>query len=245
MSEKLCTVITVCFNSEKTIEKTIQSVLNQTYKSIEYLIIDGNSSDRTMEIVKQYEPLFEGRMKWISEPDNGIYDAMNKGIRLASGELIGIINSDDYYEIDAVENMMAAMSGEPYQILYGAMRTIKNGIERSISIGSHLFLREGMIAHPACFITKRLYDELGVYDTEFVSAADYDFMLRMADNNPDVHFQPIYKVIANFATGGMCASSKAYYDLLKVQKKHSIISRQEYKKQIFKSKVYDFLHGKK
>lgn len=242
MSECLCSIITVCFNSEKTIEKTIESVLNQTYKNIEYLIIDGKSTDRTMEIVKKYEPLFEGRMKCVSEPDKGIYDAMNKGIRMASGKLIGIINSDDYYEPTAVEDMVSAMSDESYQILYGAMRILKDGVERSISIGSHLFLREGMIGHPACFVTKRLYDELGVYDTQFVSAADYDFMLRMAEN-PNVHFKPVYKLIANFATGGMCASSKAYYDLLKVQKKHGIITEKEYKKIVFKCKIYDFLHG--
>lgn len=244
MCNELCTVITVCFNSEKTIEKTIKSVLNQTYKNIEYLIIDGSSTDSTMEIVKKYEPLFEGRMKWVSEPDNGIYDAMNKGIRMASGELIGIINSDDYYEDSAVENMVEAMSDEPYQILYGALRTLEDGIERNISISSHLFLRESMIGHPACFITKRLYDELGVYDTSFVSAADYDFMLRMAEK-PNVYFQPVYKIIANFAMGGMCASSKAYYDLLKVQRKHKIITEKEYGKTVIKCRLYDFLHGKK
>lgn len=244
MNECLCSIITVCFNSEKTIEKTIQSVLNQTYKNIEYLIIDGSSTDSTMEIVKKYEPLFEGRMKWISEPDNGIYDAMNKGIRMASGELIGIINSDDYYETTAVEDMVSMMSDEPYQILYGAMRTLQDGVERSISIGSHLFLREAMIGHPSCFVTKRLYVELGVYDTQFVSAADYDFMLRMVEKS-DVHYKPVYKLIANFATGGMCASSKAYYDLLKVQRKHKIITEKEYKKIVFKCKIYDFLHGKR
>jgi len=244
MKESLCSIITVCFNSERTIKRTIESVLNQTYKNIEYLIIDGDSSDKTVDIVRQYEPLFNGRMKWISEPDNGIYDAMNKGISMASGGLVGIINSDDYYEPDAVENMMSAMGNEPYQVLYGAVRTINNGMEQNIAIYSHMFLRESMIAHPGCFITKQLYDELGVYDTQFISAADYDFMLRMAEN-PNVHFTPVYKLIANFATGGMCASSKAYYDLLRVQRKHRIITEKEYKKIMLKCKIYDFLHGKR
>ena len=99
---KLVTVITPCFNSEKTIRKTIESVLNQTYHNIEYLIIDGASTDKTVEIAKSYEQAFGGRMKIYSEPDKGIYDAMNKGIRLAGGELVGIVNSDDYYETDAV-----------------------------------------------------------------------------------------------------------------------------------------------
>lgn len=244
MKERLCSIVTVSFNSERTIAKTIESVLNQTYKNIEYIVIDGNSSDRTMEIVRNYEPLFEGRMKWVSEPDQGIYDAMNKGIYMASGELIGIINSDDYYENSAVEDMVKAMSDAPYQIIYGAIRTLKDGKEKCISINSHIFLKECMIGHPACFITKQLYDELGVYDTQFISAADYDFMLRMIEN-PDVHFQPVYKLIANFVIGGTCTSSKAYYDLLKVQKKHNLITENGYKKTLFKCKLYDFLHGKR
>ena len=101
----LFTIITVCFNSEMTIERTIQSVLNQTCQDYEYIIIDGASTDGTMDIVRKYEPLFQGRMRWISEKDQGIYDAMNKGIGVASGELIGIVNSDDYYEPDALEIM--------------------------------------------------------------------------------------------------------------------------------------------
>ena len=242
--DKKCTVITVCYNSAATIRKTFESVLNQTYSHIEYIVVDGQSTDGTLEIIKEFEPLFGGRMHWVSEPDNGIYDAMNKGIRMASGNLIGILNSDDYYELNAVEDMIMAMSDAPYQILYGALRTLKEGVETGIAIGSHQFLRERMIGHPACFVTKQLYDELGVYDTQFVSAADYDFMLRMSEN-PNVHFQPVYKLIANFATGGMSASSKAYYDLLKVQKKHGIITEKEYRKSFFKCKIYDFLHGKR
>src|SRR5881409_1342374 len=95
MSTKpLVSIITVCRNSETTIAKTIESVLNQTYTQIEYLIIDGASTDGTMEIVQRYEPRFNGRMRWKSEKDAGIYDAMNKGIGLAEGKIIGMINSD-------------------------------------------------------------------------------------------------------------------------------------------------------
>ncbi|MBQ3601729.1 MAG: glycosyltransferase [Lachnospiraceae bacterium] len=244
MKDIVCSIITVSYNSEKTIKKTIESVLNQSYKGYEYIIIDGNSTDGTVNIIKEYESQFDGRMKWISEPDHGIYDAMNKGIRMASGQLIGIINSDDFYETDAVEQMVETMSEQPYQILYGAIRTLHNGVEKSISINSHLFLQESMIGHPACFITKQLYDDLGVYNTQFISAADYDFMLRMIQDKRVV-FTPVYRVIANFSTGGMCASSKAYYDLLKVRKKHNLISSSEYKKTVIKCKIYDFLHGQK
>ena len=244
MNKQKCSIITVCYNSKSTIRQTFDSVLHQTYQNIEYIVVDGGSTDGTLDLIKEYDSLFAGRMKWISEPDQGIYDAMNKGIRMASGQLIGMINSDDFYETDAVEQMIETMSEQPYQILYGAIRMLHNGVEKSIGINSHLFLHERMIGHPACFITKQLYEDLGVYDTQFVSAADYDFMLRMIQDNRVV-FTPVYKVIANFSIGGMSASSEAYYDLLKVRKKHKLISSSEYKKTVIKCKIYDFLHGQK
>lgn len=116
-------VITVSFNSEHTISDTIESVLNQTYNDIEYIIVDGSSSDNTMQIIKEYESKFEmsgKKLKWISEKDNGIYDAMNKGIKLSSGEVIGLLNSDDYY-IDslAVEDIAKSFYKEQCDCLYG------------------------------------------------------------------------------------------------------------------------------
>lgn len=95
-------IITICFNSERTIERTIRSVLTQTFTDYEYIIVDGGSKDSTLDIVKKYEPLFKGRMKWKSEPDRGIYDAMNKGIMRSSGIIIGIVNSDDWLEPEAL-----------------------------------------------------------------------------------------------------------------------------------------------
>ena len=104
-------IITVCFNSEKTIQRTLQSVLDQTYENYEYIIVDGASTDRTIDIVRSFMPLFNGKMRVISEPDQGIYDAMNKGIRNAKGTLIGMVNSDDYYEPDALENILKTARG--------------------------------------------------------------------------------------------------------------------------------------
>ena len=120
------TVITPCYNSEKTIRRTIESVLNQTYSNIEYLIIDGASTDNTVSIAKEYEEAFQGRMKIVSEPDDGIYYAMNKGISMATGELIGIVNSDDYYEKEAVALMVENRTEADYQILYGFQRVLRD-----------------------------------------------------------------------------------------------------------------------
>ena len=96
------TIVTVCYNSEKTIERTIKSVLSQQFTDYEYLIVDGVSKDTTLSIIQKYEPLFNGHMKWRSEPDKGIYDAFNKGCKWASGKYVWIVNSDDYMEPDAL-----------------------------------------------------------------------------------------------------------------------------------------------
>ena len=100
-------LITVTYNSSITLSDTLQSVLNQTYPDIEYIIVDGASKDNTVSIIKEYEPKFHGRMKWISERDKGLYDAMNKGIRMATGEVLGILNSDDFFTTNVVLQQVA------------------------------------------------------------------------------------------------------------------------------------------
>lgn len=232
-------IITVCYNSEATISRTIESVLKQSYTNIEYVIVDGQSKDNTGTIIEEYYNCNRQRMKYISEPDKGIYDAMNKGISMCTGELIGILNSDDFYEADAVENVIKAMKNEPYQVLYGFVRAIKNNVEFSIDRQSHLFLNERMIGHPACFVTKKIYDDLGGFDLRYISVADYDFMLRIS-LNPMVHFIPVDALITNFTLGGMSATDAAWLDLLKLRKNYGMISARQYKKEILKSIFYNF-----
>lgn len=234
-------VITVCYNSEATIRKTIESVLQQSYELIEYIVVDGGSTDATMDIVMEYMPQFDDRIKVISEPDQGIYDAMNKGIHMATGELISILNSDDFFERFAVEQMVNALGQEKYQILYGFVRTIReDGMEITVERQSHNMLRERMIGHPACFVTKTVYEDFGVYDLQYESVADYDFMLRM-QKIPEVIFKPVDHIITNFTLGGMSASNKAWLDLLKLKKNHGMISQKEYKKEMFKNKIYGLI----
>ena len=236
-------IITVCYNSERTIRRTIESVLGQTYPNIEYIIIDGGSTDRTVEIIGEYAALSDGRLSYISEPDQGIYDAMNKGIRRSSGELTGILNSDDYYEPQAVEHMVDAMKDDRYQILYGFMRSWKEGQVYSVNRQSHLFLKECMINHPACFVTRTVYDDFGCFDLQYVSVADYDFMLRMSAV-PEVKFYPVDHLIANFSIGGMCATDRAWLDLLKLRRNYGMISAGRYKWELTKNKLYHLLMGR-
>lgn len=224
---RLVTVITPCFNSEKTIQRTIESVLNQTYKNIEYLIIDGASTDKTVEIAKSYEEAFGGRMKIYSEPDEGIYYAMNKGIGLATGELIGIVNSDDYYEPDAVAKIVEKRSNVPYQILYGFERILNEGQETQIVIHHHTNLPNQMITHPTCFVTKKLYEEKGVFNTDYRYSADYEFMLRMYEDK-QVEFTPVYELISNYALGGASGTGEAYMETMGLHYKYGVIGKKRY-----------------
>ena len=225
--EILVTIITPAFNSASTIERTLNSVLNQTYKNYEYIIIDGGSKDNTIKIVKEYLDKFEGKMTYISEPDNGIYDAMNKGIRKANGTLIGIVNSDDFYETDAIENMVNALGEEKYQVLYGYLRYIKEDREAYIALYNDYWLNTQMITHPTCFITKSIYNEIADYDSTYKSAADYDLMLRL-HNNPKVIFRPVYKIISNFALGGFSDSYIGAKETAIIKYRNKVIDRKKY-----------------
>lgn len=236
----LVTVITPCYNSEKTISKTIESVLSQTYTEIEYLIIDGASTDRTLEIVRSYEDAFQGRMHICSEPDEGIYYAMNKGIGLAKGELIGIVNSDDYYEPDAVEQMVANRNKSKYQILYGFERILKDGQETSILIHHHTNLPNQMITHPTCFVTRQLYEDKGVFNTGYKYSADYEFMLRMYQDK-SVEFTPVYKLISNYALGGASGTGAAYLETNQLLVQYGSVSKKRYRLLLLKYRAGRFL----
>ena len=179
----LVSIITVVFNGEKFIEQTIKSVIAQTYNNIEYIIIDGGSTDKTLEIIRQYENDID---YWISEPDKGIYDAMNKGIKLSRGKLIGLINSDDWYLKNAVEIAVEAYVNSPQSNLI-----ITGDIYRTDSQGNILFrlnkpasfLHQKInkimpINHPATFVVREVYAEIGVFNEQYKIAGDYDFIYR-------------------------------------------------------------------
>lgn len=230
----LFSIITVCYNSEKTIERTIRSVLEQSCRDYEYILVDGASSDRTLEIIHQYEPLFQGKMKLVSERDEGIYDAMNKGIRAASGELVGIVNSDDYYEKDALEKVAKAYEGYEYSIIYGMLRTISDGKEVMVYLKNHEFLEKDMITHPTCFVTKKIYERFGGYSLKYPYSADYEFMLRIK-RKKEVRFIPVYSIISNFSLDGASALTKAYRDTLKLQHEYRLIDNHSYTMKMIKS----------
>lgn len=195
-------IITPCFNSESTIRQTIESVLHQTYGNIEYIIVDGASTDGTVKIIREYIPLFHGRLKYISEKDHGIYEAMNKGIKLSTGSIIGIINSDDYYETNAVETVLEHITGDSYQVVYGYCRRIHKNHSVGLIKKGHKGLPQGMIPHPTCFVTRAVYRDLGMFLNVFRVAGDYEFMLRLYCSKK-VIFIHTGKIISNYRMGGL------------------------------------------
>lgn len=199
----LISIITVVLNGEKFIEETIQSVIDQAYDNVEYIIIDGGSTDGTLDFIKKYEDMID---YWISEKDGGIYDAMNKGISLSLGEKIGIINSGDWYNPNAFENLQ----WQNECIEYGLLRLIKNEQEYQIIRKSHKFLNESMIPHPASFVSKSIYKKIGLYNKKYRYSADYDFMIMAKENN--ITFFSIDRILANFRLGGVSSSSKAFLE---------------------------------
>lgn len=228
MREPLVSIITVCYNAAATIEQTIQSVINQSYPKIEYIIIDGNSKDNTMEIVRKYESKIT---TIISEPDKGIYDAMNKGIRLAKGELIGMINADDWYEAGAVEAMVEAYKAQDDRdncIYYGMLRIWREEKEFCLRMYHHNFASEQVIQHPTNFIPKALYEKFGTYDLSLSICADYELQTRFRLNG--AQFVPVVKVISNFRMGGSSdrMTKEQIMEMPKVQLKFGMITQEQY-----------------
>ncbi len=176
---KKVSIITATFNSEKTVKKTIDSILSQDYKNIEYIIMDGESSDSTVSIIESYK---ENITKFISERDNGIYDALNKGVRLASGDIIGFLHSDDFYaDKSIISNVVQNFKDQiAPDIVIGNVTFVneKNEIDRNYSGENFNFNIGIMPPHPSVFIKKRCYEKFGYFNTDYKIAADYDLLFR-------------------------------------------------------------------
>ena len=168
-------IITVCFNSEKTIRDTIESVLKQTYRNFEYIIIDGQSTDSTLSIINEYEDVI-----LVSEKDNGLYDAMNKGIKKATGDIIGIINSDDVLYDENVFQTIIDNYDDDTEILYGDVKYYDEDFNEVIRdyISGKKKNDAWCPAHPTMYIRKEVFDKIGLYDTKFRIVSDYDYIVN-------------------------------------------------------------------
>ena len=217
-------IITVCYNSAKTIEKTFQSVKNQSYKDVEYIVIDGKSTDNTLKIIEKYNEIIATS---ISEKDKGLYDAMNKGIAAATGELIGILNSDDLFTDDFVlenvahfhqQNNIEASVGNIIQFNQEGKTvrkySAKNWHPEKLKIGF-------MPAHPAIFFKRYLFEKYGNYQLDFISGADYELIIRFfLKNKITWKFSNI--TTTSMLIGGISSSGFSSYQLISKEIKKAL-----------------------
>ncbi|PKP50204.1 MAG: glycosyltransferase [Bacteroidetes bacterium HGW-Bacteroidetes-12] len=217
MNNPLVSIITVVFNGEKHLEQTIKSVLEQTYTNIEYIIIDGASTDGTLNIIKKYETQIT---TFISEKDTGIYNAMNKGLALATGEIIGILNADDYYYEKTIELVVQAFIKSKAEIIYGNLvkqRSFEgNNYFKEVAPNISLMEKTMPIFHPATFVKKEVYEKIGNFNEKYKLSADYDFIYRAYNAKAVFEYlpQPLTVFRIDGATSTNCKSYKEGYKIL-------------------------------
>lgn len=222
-NKPLITVITIVYNGEKYLEGTILSVLNQTYDNVEYIIIDGGSTDGTLDIVQKYEHFID---YWISEKDQGISDAFNKGIMAAQGEWIGLLNADDFYESTAIETVMKSLNNS-YGFMFGGCTYIKDDGEQTYiqpdsDYTSKISYVMPRIHHPTIFVHQSVYSTYGGFDLSYKIAMDYDFFLRL--HKAGIHGLAIHKNIAYMREIGISVTmyKKARIEVRDISIKHGL-----------------------
>lgn len=235
-------IITATYNSAATVRDTFESVLQQTYTDYELVVVDGASKDSTLDIIREYEPKFGGRMQWKSEPDKGLYDAMNKGVKMATGNIVGILNSDDFYTSDDVlETVAKELAAEPkLDAVYGDIHFVKSeNLEKCTRYYSSKSFRPWklrfgfMPAHPSFYVRRNVYEQYGLYDLQFRTSSDFEWMVRLFAK---------YKVNAKYlkkdfvtmreggeSTAGMQAKRKVNNDIVGSLKKHGVFTCSAFK----------------
>lgn len=195
-------IITISFNSVKTIERTILSVINQTYNNIEYIIIDGGSIDGTVDFIKKYNDRIS---YWVSEKDKGISDAFNKGIIMTTGNIVGILNSDDWYEKETVEIVVPKLNDINTDFIIGGLRYWDNNNNFIVfpdkDYKQKITYKMPNLNHPASFFKKEVYNSVGLFDLKYRYAMDYDFFLRVFKAEKNAVFTD--DILTNMSLGGV------------------------------------------
>ena len=244
-------VITATYNSAATVRDTFESILSQTFQNYEYIVIDGNSKDETVGRIKEYSSKFGGRMRWISEPDKGIYDAMNKGISMATGDIIGILNSDDFYTsndvLEAVDNVF--MYGDVDSV-YGDVHYVDDkNLKKCVRYYSSKSFRRWkmrfgyMPAHPSFYCKKEIYEKFGKFDTTLKIASDFECLLRFVFKG-QIRTKYLEKDFVTMRTGGASSSGIVSHkqilkDHLKAYKKNKVFSNIFFESFRYLSKLFD------
>jgi len=214
-------IITVTYNSERYLEDCIQSVMRQSYKNIEHIVVDGKSKDNTVGIIRKYN---HHLARWISETDRGIYDAINKGIKMATGDIIGILNSDDMYDSTTViEQIVKCFNEHEVDAVYGDLDYVAADdtskvirIWRGRPFKRSRFRYGWMPAHPTFYIKRSLIEKYGLYENHYYTAADYEFMARyLYKNRVNAHYLPM--LIVKMRMGG--ASNRSLFQRLRANRR--------------------------
>ena len=248
-------ILTATYNSEKTLRDTIESVLRQSCRDFEYILIDGGSKDNTVDIIKEYEPKFEERLRYVSEPDNGIYDAMNKGIRMATGDVVGILNSDDFYTSDdALQKIADAFEQHDIDATYGDIHFVNDDdltkMVRyySSAVFKRSFMRFGLMpAHPSFYCKREVYEKYGAFDISYRIAADFENLLRLIFI---YRIKTLYipKDFVTMRTGGASTAGfdsrkKIMHEHLRAMKKNGVYSNFFLLSLRYFYKIYELMRG--
>ena len=221
-------IITITYNSASSLQRALDSVQSQTYKDIEHVIIDGASTDGTRKLIEAYAKQHKN-VKWVSEKDNGIYDAINKGIRLATGDVIGFLHSDDMlYSVDSIGQIAAALEQNQADVVYGDLQYMRgNKVVRrwkSNTFNPRALKYGWMPPHPTVYVRREVYQQVGEYDSWFRISADYDMILRIFTAGYNTHYIP--EVLVCMETGGASNKntkarlSKTMEDYIVLKKNH-------------------------
>jgi len=216
IQKPLISVVTVVYNGELHLEQTIKSVIGQSYDNIEYIIVDGGSTDSTLDIIKKYEDKID---YWISEPDDGIYNAMNKGITLTTGKYIGFLNADDWYNYDAIENIVFSLNKNDTAFIFANVDFYSQNNMFTGTMGTHLekYKRTMPFGHPSLFVKSTLIQTI-LFDEQYPTAADYDFICKLIlEKHPYLYLD---KSIVNFRMGGISTTTNTDKELFTIRQKH-------------------------
>ena len=223
-NKSLVSVITVCLNSVDDMERTIKSVIGQSYGNLEYIIIDGLSTDGTMDIINKYRNHIA---YYVSEKDNGIADAFNKGFRVSKGRWIAYLNAGDiYYNNKAIDNLMA--HSDKYDIIYGGLESFKKRNKESNyyypnNVYKDIYWLKDAIPHQSCVVSREVFNKIGLFDPDMKFAMDYEFFLRAHISG--FKFKAIHEIITHIDINGVSANfwKEQLKEFLSAQKKHKIL----------------------
>jgi len=227
-------IITATWNSGETLRDTLESVLSQSYQDFEHIIVDGLSSDNTLDVIHEFEPRYNGKLCVVSEKDKGLYDAMNKGIRMSTGDVIGILNSDDFYTSDNILQHVASEISE-VDAVYGDIHYVDDSdLSKCVRYYSSKSFRRWkmrlgfMPAHPSFYCRRAVYSRYGLFDTDFKVAADFEQLLRLIFvNKIYIKYLPLDFVTmrtGGASTSGLQSHKKIIRDHMLAYKKNNIHS---------------------